>query len=418
MRRTTCIVAVALIIATLGPAGSAKASHTSKNAVAFWNETAVSTVLGEPATNQSSAAVLHVAIVQAAVYDAVMSIERTHEPYASSPQAAPGASLDAAVAAAAHDVLDEYYPDKQTVEDAYTQSLADVPDGPAEDDGVKVGQQAAAALIALRQNDGRFASVPPPYEGTGPGEWHRTSPSAPITPWTGQVRPFLVRSPEQFRPEGPNELSSAEYADQFNETRLYGVQTGSLRNSDQDEIAQFWTENTVGQYNRALRDLAAERALTTPDTARMLAMTELTAADAMITCWNTKYHYLAWRPITAINEADTDGNPGTTKPPTTWVPRSPTANHPEYVSGHACLTGAITRSLQEFLGTQAINLVMNSTAKDTKDHHTFRTTGDLRAEVENARIFGGDHFRKGGTDGTKIGDHVAKWALKRFFGAV
>ena len=135
----------------------------------------------------------------------------------------------------------------------------------------------------------------------------------------------------------------------------------------------------------------------------------------MITCWDTKFHYLAWRPITAIREADTDGNPATEADPS-WTPLSTTANHPEYTSGHACLTGAVTGAMRRFLGTASISLTMDSTVPGTLEHH-FATVRELRREVENARIYGGDHFRVGGTDGTKAGDHVAKWALHRFFRA-
>jgi hypothetical protein len=276
-----------------------------------------------------------------------------------------------------------------------------------------VGQQAAAAMIALRANDGRFAPVPAPPDGDEPGEWRRTSPGPAVTPWTGQVTPFLVHSPDQFRPEGPNPLTSEDYAEQFEETRLYGARTGSLRTSAQTEIGTFWTENTVRQYNRALRGFGSERGLTVAEAARLFAMSSLTAADAMVTCWNTKFYYLFWRPVTAIREAGTDGNPATAPDPS-WEPLSVTANHPEYTSGHACLTGAITRSLEEFLGAEAIALTMDSTAAGTGIHY-FATVDDLRREVEDARIYGGDHFRKGGKDGTKIGDHVAKWALARFF---
>ena len=343
-----------------------------------------------------------------------MAIEQTHQPYLAAPAAPAGASLDAAVARAARDVLVHYFPAQQsTVDAAFAAALADVPDGAAEDGGVAVGRQAAAAMIAAREGDGRFASVPPPPEGDEPGEWRRTSPAPAVTPWTAQVRPFLVRSPDQFRAKGPERLTSKQYAAEFNETRLYGAKEGSLRTEAQTEIARFWTENTVGQYNRALRRLVSERGLDTAASARLLAMTSLTAADAMITCWNTKFHYLAWRPLSAIREADTDGNPATTADPA-WTPLSTTANHPEYVSGHACLTGAITRSLQEFLGSEAIDLTIDSTVAGTSVHH-FATVDELRAEVENARIYGGDHFRTGGADGTRLGDQLANWALNKYF---
>jgi hypothetical protein len=412
--RAACGVLGAALAVAAGLPARTQAAHYD-NAVVYWNEVAVNAFVANSPTATPSASALYVAIVQAAVYDATMAIEQTHQPYASSPTAPAGASVDAAVAAAAHDALVEYLPGQKAQLDAtYEAALAEIPDGAAKSDGIRVGQEAAAAMIARRANDGRFAPVPPPPDGDEPGEWRRTSPGAVVTPWTAHVTPFLVHSPEQFRTAGPNPLTSEEYAAQFEETRLYGAKTGSLRTPAQTEIATFWSENTVRQYNRALRGLVGERGLSRAEAARLLAMTSLTAADAMITCWNAKYHYLAWRPVTAIREADTDGNPATVADPA-WEPLSVTANHPEYTSGHACLTGAITLSLEKFLGTEAIGLTMDSTASGTGIHY-FATVDDLRAEVENARIYGGDHWRKGGSDGTKIGDHVAKWALrKRFF---
>lgn len=411
--RTACLALATMLLAAAGSSTRSQAAHYD-NAVLYWNEVAVNAIVANSPTATPSASAIYVAIIQAAVYDATMAIEKTHASYAASPVAPPGASVDAAVAAAAHDVLVEYFPGQQaSLDAAYTAALAEIPEGAGKTDGISVGQQAAAAMIALRTHDGRFAAVPAPPDGDEPGEWRRTSPGAAVTLWTAHVTPFLVHSPEQFRPEGPNPLTTEDYADQFEETRLYGAKTGSLRSAEQTEIGVFWTENTVRQYNRALRGLANERGLVVADSARLFVMTSLTAADAMITCWNTKYHYLAWRPVTAIREADTDGNPATAPDPT-WEPFSVTANHPEYTSGHACLTGAITRSLSDFLGTEAIGFAMNSTAPGTAIHY-FATTDELRTEVENARIYGGDHWRKGGSDGTKIGDHVAKWALKRFF---
>jgi hypothetical protein len=330
---------------------------------------------------------------------------------------------DAAVAAAAHRVLSAYFGDgaaadhngasqQASIDAAYQAAIDEIPAGQSKDDGIATGQAAGAEMIALRLGDGRFATVAEPPDGDAPGEWKRTAGTASVTPWTGQVRPFVIESPDQFRPAGPNPVTSSDYADQWNEVRRYGAATGSARSPQQTEIARFWTENTLGQYNRAFRGLATRRGLSDGQSARLLAMTALTAADGMITCWNTKFHYLAWRPITAIREAGTDGNPATTADPS-WTPLSTTANHPEYTSGHACLTGAVTRAMQTFLGTSRIDLTMDSTATGTTEHR-FATVDDLRTEVENARIYGGDHFRVGGSDGTLAGDHVARWGLKRF----
>lgn len=415
--RTRFVAAAALAAATLATTISPAAGDppaAAGTAVIEWNAIAVDTVLADSRTRTPSASSLYVAIAQAAVYNATMAIERTHALYESSLRAPRRASVEAAVAAAARGVLVEYFPAQQPALDtAYTAALATVDDGRAEDEGVAIGEAAAAEMVARRETDGRFASVPEPPDGDEPGEWRRTSPGASVTPWTASVTPFLVRSPEQFRPDGPNALTSSEYAQQWDEVRRLGARTGSQRTAEQTEIARFWSDNTVGQFNRALRGLALERGLTNGQAARLFAMTSLTGADAMITCWSTKYHYSFWRPITAIRLADTDGNPATTADPA-WEPFSTTANHPEYTSGHACLTGAVSRALREFLGTSHIELTIDAAVADTTVHH-FATVEDLRTEVENARIYGGDHFRLGGSDGTESGDAVARWALRRFF---
>ena len=423
-KRAIGLLITAVLIAATAPIAPSLAAP-GDNAVVQWNETALTIITTDATRSTPSAASLYVAITQLAVYDAVMAIAGTHEPYAYDGDA-PGASLDAAVATAARDVLVNYFPSSASSLDGpsgtYTTALAAIPDGPAKDAGIAVGHNAAQTIIALRANDGRNASVPEPPNGTEPGQWRRTgsNPSAPaVTPYVAQVTPFLVDSPDQFRAKGPNKLSSHAYAVQFERTLLYGAKNGSLRDEEQTEIALFWTENTVRQYNRALRGLAVERGLSIEDTARLFAMTDAPAADAMITCWNTKYHYLAWRPITAINNADTDGNPHTTKPEQPWEPLSVTGLHPEYVSGHACLTGAITRGLREFLGTKDINLTITFVSSTlTLEPRTYSTIEDLQTEVEDARVYGGDHWESGGVDGTILGDDLAKAALHDYFGEI
>jgi hypothetical protein len=322
--------------------------------------------------------------------------------------------VDAAAAVAAHDVLAATFPARVGMLDAaLAEDLAAVPDGESEDAGVAAGAAAADDMLAVRTGDGRFADIPAPADGDEPGEWRRTATSSVVTPWVAAVLPFLVNDPAQFRTEGPNPLTSDEYAAQLDEVRRLGVSVGSSRTPQQTEIARFWTDNTAAQINRAVRGWSDERNLSTIESARLLAMTTMTGADSMITCWNNKFHYLAWRPVTAIRLADTDGNPATVADPT-WQPLSVTANHPEYTSGHACLTGATTQALATFAGTSRVDLTITSDIAGTTPRF-YATTDDLRTEVENARIYGGDHVRKGGTDGTKVGDHVAKWGLKRFF---
>ena len=422
--RATALLLCAALLAPMAVPRSVQAAP-GDNSVVRWNEIALSTIIADSARSTPSAASLYVAIAQAAVYDAVMAIEDTYEPYAFDGYASPGASVDAAVATAAHDVLVYYFHAQQgTVDGEYNSFMAAIPGGPSMDEGVSVGRRSALEIIARRAHDGRDAAAPPPdaFDGTDPGEWRRTNMSSgPVTPYVANVTPFLAKSPQQFRPNGPQKLTGKRYAEEFERTRLYGgrfdtAATTLLRTPEQTEIATFWTENTVRQYNRGLRGLAVERGLSVGETARLLAMTALTGADAMITCWNTKYHYLAWRPATAIPLAYDDGNPRTQADPD-WLPFSATANHPEYTSGHACLTGAITRTLWDFLGTDEIDLTINfvnSSGVVVYTHH-FATLEDLRTEVEDARVYGGDHWTTGGVDGTKLGDKLANWALHRFF---
>jgi hypothetical protein len=408
--------AIALAIAALmGSAGTAAAAP-GDNAVVHWNQVAADTVNADSARRTPSAAALYMGIAQAAVYDAVTAVDGTYAPYLYDGPAAPGASAEAAAATAARDVLAQYFPGSPVdYNGEYAITLGQIPDGPAEAAGVELGHQVAQQLIAARSGDGRDTNVPAPPDGTLPGVWRRTSAGSVVTPYTAHVTPFLAESPEQFRPaNGPLPVDSRQYAEEYERTRLYGAKTGSLRSPEQNEIAAFWTENTSYQYNRALRGLARARGLSVTDSARLLAMTLIPAADAMITCWNTKYHYLGWRPMTAIRLGDEDGNRWTTGDPT-WEPLSVTGLHPEYTSGHACLTGAITRGLIEFLGTKKIAFSMDSTV--TKTTHYYATARELRAEVEDARVFGGDHFETGGEAGTVLGDDLAKWALARYFEA-
>ncbi|MFN2594373.1 MAG: vanadium-dependent haloperoxidase, partial [Actinomycetota bacterium] len=366
----TCLLGVPVPIA---PASAA----TGDNAVVRWNEVAINTIVADGSRATPSASSLYVAITQIAVYDAAMAIEGTHQPYAYFATAPPGASEDAAIATAAHDVLVNYFPAQaSSVDNEYASALAEIPDGPSKEDGIAVGRASAGAIIDRRANDGRDAPVPAPPDGTQPGEWRRTGPGSVVTPYVAQVTPFLAESPDQFQPKGPNPLDSHAYAADYERTRLYGAKNSSLRTPAQTEIAVFWTENTVRQYNRGLRDLATQRQLSVGDSAVLFAMTTVPGADAMITCWNTKFHFLRWRPVTAIRQGDDDGNAWTVGDPT-WEPLSSTALHPEYVSGHACLTGAITRGLEEFFGTKKIDFSLTSTAVPGVTH-TFATVEQLR----------------------------------------
>ena len=196
-------------------------------------------------------------------------------------------------------------------------------------------------MLTARMNDGRFGPTPTPYPSPAPpGIWRPTPPNFANDPaaWVGNVRPFIVPSAEMLRTDGPNALTSAEYAEDFNEVKELGSLTSITRTADQTDAAIFWQDQAMALWNRIFRTLAANQNLNIVDSARLFAMENLAAADALIGCWNDKYYYWFWRPITAIREADTDGNPATEADPT-WLPlfdpSTPVCNLPSLV--HAAL---------------------------------------------------------------------------------
>ena len=327
----------------------------------------------------------------------------------------PNSSPEAAAAAAAYGVLVSYFPaQKPTLDAAYATSLAGITDGPAEDRGVLVGQQVAAGIIAARIGDGRDASdtfTPTPQ----PGVWRPTPPAfrPALTPWLANMTPLLLEEASQFRPGPPPFLDSRQYARDFEETRLYGASSGSLRTAEQTETARFWTEHIASFYNRNLRRVVSERAFDLRAAARALALTNTVIADSLIACWDAKYTYGLWRPVTAIPAGDTDGNSRTTGDPT-WEPLLPTPNHPEYPSAHNCATAGFGAAMAELAGSRRIELDVDSTVTGTT--HRFDHVNDLEREIVNARVWVGYHWRTSDEVGYQLGERVARWTLQRYFG--
>jgi hypothetical protein len=411
----TLVAACAVLAAGATPApGYAKTatSGVSPKMVLDWNATAVATTLAAGASQPVAA--LYVGFAQAAVYDAVVAINGRFRPYLASPVVRRPASPDAAAATAAYRVLVTYFPlQKQMLDSAYAESLAAVPDGAKQDNGVSVGEQAAAALIAARTDDGRNA--PGTYEPTpAPGVWRPTPPALlpALAPWLATTRPLLLNGPAQFRPGPPPALNSARYARDFDEARRYGAKNGSVRTAEQTEAALFWTENVPQQLNRTLRNLVVRLGLDLTDAARALVMGGTTMAEALIACWDAKYAYGAWRPITAIPAAGTDGNDRTTADPT-WEPLLPTPNHPEYPSAHNCVTAALAATAVQLIGHEAIDLDVSSAVTGTS--RQYRYVGDLEHDIVNARVWAGFHWRTSDKVGYQLGTDVATWALDRYF---
>ena len=386
----------------------------AQNVVVQWNGIASTTIV----TNGKEASVssgVWFAYVHLAVFDAVNAIDHRFQPYLFTTEAPAGASQDAAAAAAAHRVLVHYFPAQQTSLDAqFTATLAGISDtGTNIAAGVSVGEASAQALIAARANDGLLANVPytPPV---GPGFYQRTPPAfaAPLTPWLGRMVPFTMTSAGQFFPdEGPTPLDSQDWIDDYNETKTLGALNSSVRTPEQTEIGLFWTEHTGQQYARAFRELAILKGLNTSDTARFMAMLWAGYADAGIGCWNAKFSFSFWRPVTAVRAGG--GNPALTADPN-WSPLANTPAHPEYPAAHGCATGAVSTILADFFGSTDLQFSVDSLVTQTT--HTFDSTKDLLSEVERARIYAGFHYHHSVIQGKVLGTKVAHQLTQLFFG--
>ena len=386
----------------------------AQNVVTDWNTIASTTIV----TNGGKASVasgVWFAYTSIAVYDAVNAVHRMYQPFYYSGFAPAGASDQAAAVAAAHRILVNYFPAQQADLDAAfsRSSNAIMASAQAKADGIATGEAAAAALIASRAGDGLEANVP--YSpGTGPGIWQPTPPGflPPLTPWLGQMRPFIMKSPAQFLPDGPTALTSEEWVAELNATRLFGDVNSTIRTPAQSEIGRFWAVHTGQQYGRAFVYLAANYRLDVMNSARLLAMLWTGYADAGIACWNAKYTYSFWRPVTAIRAG---GNSELTAD-TNWTSLGTTPNHPEYPAAHGCATGVTSSLVENFFGTRRVRVVVDSTAFSDGVHtHTFFSTADWYHEVYWARIFAGFHFDHSLVDGGAIGRQVAAQLVSKHF---
>ena len=393
-----------------------------------WNKIAVSTVLSPSLTPTKFQieGLIYMAYVQAAEYNAVTAISGRYTPYDSTLTAVAGASPRAAVAAAAYTTLAYYFPTLapslvSTYTDYLNVTLAQVPEK-ARLAGIAVGAAAASQLIASRFGDGRnapattvFGVAPQP-----PGTWvFAPPPSAQSaqTPWAASMKPFMLTSADQFRSPPPPAIGSPEYAAGLNEVEAMGGATSSARTPAQTATAQFWNANTVNQYNQVFRDVATSHSLDLVDSVRLFAMGDMVGADAGIACTDSKYHYLLWRPVTAIRNADLDSNSATT-PNATWTPLLTTPNHPEYPSAHGCVSSAVMSVLASVLKSQTINIDVpgatgGATTLTTTQH--FNTVQDLLQNVADARVWAGLHYRFSTTAGVELGAKVGQYDLQHNF---
>ena len=343
----------------------------------------------------------------------MVGVHPRYEPYRRHAPAPRHASATAA-AAADHKILETYSPYAQAaLDNALAASLASVPDGAAKTAGVAYGERVAQDLIDLRAHDGRYAPVQ--YtRAPAPGVWRPTPPAfAPMAvPWLGGVTPLLARGVAQFAPPAPPALTSRRYARDFAEVKALGSATSTTRTAAQTEIALFFSGNAAVQINAALRDQAAVRGLDLVDAARMFAAVDMTALDALIVAWQTKLDRAYWRPITAIQLADTDGNPATAPDPA-WTPLLTTPPYPDYVSGYNAVIAASSRALEHVVGPH-LDLTLISTAVPGSVRH-YDDGAALRGDVVNARIWLGIHFRTADTEARTLGVDVADWASRHYF---
>lgn len=390
--------------------------------IAAWNE--ISETAVKTAGHAPPVAALDFAIVHLAIYDAVESIDRHYVPYHTLVPGATG-SLSAATAKAGHDVLVGLFPTQSTTLDAdYANFLAANGIDPL-DPGTAVGAQAAADILTLRSNDGRFPVNPPPFFGSDAiGQWRPTpsllpgpppSFAAGLAPWVASVTPFTMKNNSQFRVEPPLALTSKKWAADYNEVKSVGSLTSTTRTPDQTDIGYFWADSGPVLWQNALRFISNTYLNNVGDSARMYALAETALADTQIACWESKYFYNFWRPITAIGLGDQDGNPGTDVDPN-WQPLINTPNFPEYPSGHASTSGAISHVLGRFFGSDVLYFQMTTTNPNAlQKTRTFTRFSQAEEEVINARVYVGIHYRTSDRRARDQGVHVANWVYRNYF---
>jgi hypothetical protein len=384
------------------------------DAVSDWNVIAFQTATA--AGHTPPIVLLDFAMVHTAIHDAVQAYEGRFESYCTDIPAADGSPV-AATAKAAHDVLVSRFPAQQPALDTiYMTYLFD--NGLSEDDpGVNVGILAAACIIELRQNDGSFPPNQDPFlGGTDPGVWRPTPPAfAPGSyPWLGAVTPFAIESTDFCHPVPPPDLTSGRYTQEYNEVKTLGSVTSTERTPEQTDMANFWSDNNGQIWGRGLRSIAAEHIDNLGDSARMFALAYLSNADAGICAWESKYYYVFWRPVTAIQEGDNDGNPNTIGDPN-WLPLLITPPYPDYTSGANNLSASTTRTLHRFFGTNHMEFSLTSNFAPTIDkERDYSKFSDAADEVVEVRILQGIHFRSADKVARKQGKKVADYVFENY----
>jgi hypothetical protein len=416
------VAGAAVAAAVLAAGANARTSQTGGRAgqaaesgrpVIDWNQvllTIVNTPGAQPANVQPTR---NFAILHAAIYDAVDAIDRTHEPYLISVRAPRDASETAAADAAAHTALVGLYPAQQsTLDGDYAAELAQVPDGPAKDKGVSLGDEVASDLLTIRANDGSNVAPPPFTAGTNPGDYRSTPPNfaTPVFTTWGQVTPFVLDRGDQFRPAAPPALTSDAYAAAINEVESLGSAASTTRTAEQTEIGRFWNPPIQNFWNQIAQTVALSHNSDLPTTARLFAALNLSFADSAIAFYDAKYTYRLWRPVTAIRLADSDGNPNTVADPN-WLPLAGnTAADPSYPGAHSTISAAGADVLASFYGDdQHFSVTSPALSGVTRSFSSFSAAAD---EAGLSRIYSGQHTRLDHVAGQTLGHDVAGFVLQ------
>jgi hypothetical protein len=396
---------------------------SNADVVTIWNRTMVAAL--HAANTPPPPAMRAAAIVQAAVFDAVNGIARRYTPVHVQPAAPPGASRAAAAASAAHEALVALFPAQQATFDQRLAEtvgqLSDVDGGSSSiSRGLVWGKTVADGILAWRANDGFSAVLQPYVPVAAPGRWQPTPPAfvGPLFRQFATMTPFALTSPSQFLPVVPPALSSARYAQDFNEVKAIGSSASAARTGFQTETAKFWNADTPAAiWDRVADDLAETHDASLLANARVLALTNIALADAVIAIWNAKNTFDTWRPVTAIQQAATDGNPDTSADPA-WLPLITTPAFQEYPAGHPGVSNAGASVLARFYGNDSSFTASSFGLPGVQ--HSFSSFSSAIAEVENARVWGGIHFRfaceTAATMGAAVADYVTRTQLVRMHG--
>ncbi len=386
---------------------AAPAAHA--DSVTDWNQTAIRSteIAGAPVPVQTRV----MAIVHAAMFDAVNAIERKYTAYAVDVTAPAGASAEVAAAAAAHGVLERLYPQQKGFLDAaLATSLTRIPEDAARADGLKLGEEVASKTFTLRKEDG--SAVPQSYTfATGAGVYQATPPmnASPVLPHWRNLKPFVITSAKQFAFAGPPAPNSAAFARDFNEVKRLGSRDASERTSEQTAIAIHWAGSEVTPLNVVARAAAAAKGFSLVENARLFALMNMAMADALIAGFEAKYTFNSWRPITAIRNAGLARNAEIAADPN-WEPLLVTPPHPEYPSAHCLGAGAAVAVLQHTFGGD--RLATSYVYPPLGVLRRWESFSQIEKEVENARVWAGIHYRTAVEHGTQIGRQIGEFAIK------